>query len=75
MRKDRCIVNFPIVRFPGGGVKGGKLLYQWGEINYIVLFPTPGIPIFRGGNSSSEKIIAVFPGERRGWVYARLVMS
>ena len=36
-------------------MKEEKLLYQWGKISYIVFFPTPGIPIFLGGNSSSGK--------------------
>ena len=37
-------------------MKGGKLLYQWGEISYIEVFSTPGIPIFPGvGHTSSGK--------------------
>ena len=41
MRKDHYVVNFPIVRFPGGGGEREKSVYQWGEVSYIVFFPTP----------------------------------
>ena len=33
------------------GGKGEKLLYQWGKISYIMVFPTPGIPFSRGGGA------------------------
>ena len=44
----------PTQNLDSRGERGKKLVYQWGEVSYIVFFPTPEKPIFPGGNSSNR---------------------
>ena len=48
-------------RLHDSGGKGGKLLYQCGEISYIVVFPTPGIAVFPGGKGKNGYMTAPSP--------------